>query len=119
MPLFFKDALSTYRTMGMEQVIERQGHNDTGMKKVQMNLKKLYSYAIRNSYKFVKNETPNKKKLSELARSILTANMTMEYDFFEFVKQRLNLQKLLLKKQKFPGSWCNDNRVRRNNYKIW
>ena len=40
-----------------------------------------------------KNETPNKKELTPEARAILTANMTLEYEFYQFVKERLRLQK--------------------------
>ena len=110
-PLFFKGALDIYRRMGIDQVVKQQGHNETGMETSQINHKKLYSHPIGTFYKFVRNETPNKKKLSEQARRILAANMTMEYDFFQFVKQRLHLQKVQLKKQTSLEGWCNDNRA--------
>ena len=73
-PLFFKGARKEYNKMGIKQ------RADDGKVTV-----------IRSS-EFVNNDTPRKQNLSELARSILLTNMTLEYEFFEFVKLRLNLQ---------------------------
>ena len=42
---------------------------------------------------YMKNQTPNKKELSPKAREVLRANMTLEYEFYQFVKQRLRKQK--------------------------
>ena len=54
----------------------------------------------------MKNETPHKQNISNIARRILTKNMTLEYEFYEFIQQRLKLQVRHLRKQMFPRNWC-------------
>ena len=39
-----------------------------------------------------KKVTSNKQRLSRRAGEILRNNMTLDYEFYEFVKQRLNIQ---------------------------
>ena len=108
-PLFFKGVVQIYNEMGNEQ--DQQNHTDIWAgndpeKNLPVNRRKLLSSQSEHSAHYVRNKTPNKKELSELARSILTANMTLEYEFFEFVKQRLQLQKGRLINLSFPLHWC-------------
>ena len=53
----------------------------------------LQSLYKKTFVQYKKNETPNKKELTPEARAILAANMTLEYEFYQFVKKRLRLQK--------------------------
>ena len=53
----------------------------------------LQSLYKKTFVQYKKNETPNKKELTPEARAILAANMTLEYEFYQFVKERLRLQK--------------------------
>ena len=53
----------------------------------------LQSLYKKTFVQYKKNETPNKKELTPEARAILVANMTLEYEFYQFVKERLRLQK--------------------------
>ena len=119
-PLFFKGALRIYKKMGMEQLSQyyskaqnnsnvdiptgTRGTNISG--KLLANINKFLPMEIRNSFPFVKNETPHKQNISDLARSILATNMTLEYEFYKFVKHRLKMQVKKLRKQRFPMNWC-------------
>ena len=135
-PLFFKGVVQIYNEMGKEQEHQTQNEirkenpeknlHTNGRKENRRNRRnrrkskkkenpeknlhtnggKLLSSTAGNSIHYVRNETPNKKELSKLARSILVANMTLDYEFYEFVKQRLQLQKERLVKQSFPLHWC-------------
>ena len=55
-----------------------------------------------------KKATKNKQKISRRAKEILKHNMTLEYEFYEFVKQRLNIQAEYLRKKFYPKSWCSE-----------
>ncbi|XP_076336737.1 uronyl 2-sulfotransferase homolog pip-like [Tachypleus tridentatus] len=46
----------------------------------------------------VKNRTSGKKKISEKVKNILRQNLTMEYEFYNFICKRLNDQFNLIKK---------------------
>ena len=96
LPLFFKRALNIYRTIGLEKFIQTE--NSTSVSEQELLSKK--------SLKFTKNETPHKQQVSEQARDILKKNMTLEYEFYEFVKLRLKVQSDFLKQKMFPRSWC-------------
>ena len=45
-------------------------------------------------------------EISDLARSILATNMTLEYEFYDFVKHRLKLQVKSLEEQEYPKNLC-------------
>ena len=92
-PLFFKGAVQIYNTL--KKVQEHQNHKETRKKYLGKNVR------MNRTKSFVKNRTPNKKEISELARSILAARMPLEYDFYKFIRQRLQLQKEHLIKQNF------------------
>ena len=96
LPLFFKRALNIYRTLGLEKFIQTE--NSTSVSEQELLSKK--------SLKFTKNETPHKQQVSEQARDILKKNMTLEYEFYEFVKLRLKVQSDFLKQKMFPRNWC-------------
>ena len=96
LPLFFKRALNIYRTLGLEKFIQTE--NSTSVSEQELLSKK--------SLKFTKNETPHKQQVSEQARDILKKNMTLEYEFYEFVKLRLQAQSDFLKQKMFPRNWC-------------
>ena len=53
----------------------------------------LQSLYMKTFVQYKKNETPNMKELTPEARSILAANMTLEYKFYQFVKECLGLPK--------------------------
>ena len=55
---------------------------------------------------FVMNDTPRQQTISDLARSILATNMTLEYEFYDFVKHRLELQVKTLRTQEYPANLC-------------
>ena len=120
-PLFFKGALNIYKKMGMEQLTQylipstlnnlthgiSNGTRSTNTpRKLLNNINRLFPLEFRKSFPFVKNETPHKQSISDLARNILANNMTLEYEFYEFVKHRLKLQVKSLRKQRFPRNWC-------------
>ena len=92
LPLFFNRALGIYKTMGMEQSIRKQNSNSDVMKKLKSNSSQDQPLAATKSIAFTKNQTPHKQKISELARNVLFNNLTLEYEFYDFVKRRLMLQ---------------------------
>lgn len=110
MPLFFKRALGIYRTMGMVQSIQNQSSSSLGIKrkKSKRHDRANLPLGARKSIAFTKNETPHKQEISELAKRILTKNLTLEYEFYDFIKQRLKLQVKYLKGNAFPWNWCFD-----------
>ena len=114
LPLFFKRALNIYRTMGMVQLIQTENSTMASLatqRKLKSNSKAGLSLASRKSLKFTKNQTPHKQEISKLARKILTKNMTLEYEFFGFIKQRLKLQVKHLRTKMFPRTWCKSRTV--------
>ena len=52
------------------------------------------------------NVTPHKQTISDFARRILATNMTLEYEFYGFVKRRLKMQVKNLREQKYPINVC-------------
>ena len=54
----------------------------------------------------VKNKTPHKQMISDLARSVLATNMALEYEFYAFVKNRLKMQVKSLGAQEYPRNLC-------------
>ena len=118
MPLFFKRALNIYRTMGMVQLIQTENSSLASLatqRKLKSNLKSVLPLASRSSLRFTKNKTPNKQEISKQARQILTKNMTLEYEFFRFIKDRLKIQVGYLRKKMFPRTWCKDRTIHINN----
>ena len=95
-PAFFKGAVQILNEMGKKQ--EQRKNKEIWEKYPSKNFRtnRTKRFGTR-----LMNETPNKKELSEMARSTLAASMTEEYEFFDFVKQRLQLQKQSLIKQNF------------------
>ena len=85
-PLFFKGALKVYYEIGRYQAKQ--------------------SKILKTPISFVANVTPHKDTISDLARSILATNMTLDYEFYGFVKHRLKMQVESLRKQKHPMSLC-------------
>ena len=116
LPLFFKRALKIYKTMGMVQFIRSENISLPTQRKLKSYIKSASPLASRKSLKFTKNETPHKQQISSLARRILTKNMTLEYEFYEFIKQRLKLQVNYLKKKMFPRNWCPDKTLFSNGF---
>jgi len=109
LPLFFKRALNIYRTMGMVQLIQTENSTLASLatqRQLKSKSKAVLPIASRKSLKFTKNKTPHKQQISKQARMILTKNMTLEYEFFGFIKQRLKLQVSHLRKKMFPRTWC-------------
>ena len=80
LPKYFSGVSQIYRQMGI-----------SNLKNAGKDSKSLLHGS--NKPQFKKNETPNKKELSHEARAILAANMTLEYEFYLFVKERLRQQK--------------------------
>ena len=87
-PLFFKGALKVYYGMGSS-------------KRKQSRAKKTTKYIA-----FDRHVTPHKQTISDLARSILATNMTLDYEFYDFVKHRFKMQVESLRKQKYPKNLC-------------
>ena len=81
-PLFFKGALKVYYGMGSS-------------KRKQSRAKKTTKYIA-----FDRHVTPHKQTISDLAKSILATNMTLDYEFYDFVKHRLKMQVEKLRNQK-------------------
>ena len=52
--------------------------------------------------------TSNKQRLSRRANEILRNNMTLDYEFYEFVKQRLNIQIEHLRKKLSHKVLCSE-----------
>ena len=92
LPLFFNRALGIYKTMGMEQSIRKQNSNSDVMKKLKSNSSQDQPLAATKFIAFTKNETPHKHKISDFARNVLFNNLTLEYEFYDFIKRRLMLQ---------------------------
>ena len=112
LPLYFKQALSTYRSMGVEKFFQI-GNNSL---ESEQNILEAHSKSVsllfsEQPLKFTKNETPHKQQISERARDILRKNMTLEYEFYEFIKQRLKAQVEYLKGKTFPTDWCLDRSI--------
>ena len=93
-PLFFKGALKLYFERGSDQ------------RKQSLTKKAKKSKILRKPIAFASNVTPHKQTISDLARSILATNMTLDYDFYGFVKHRLKMQVESLRKQKYPMNLC-------------
>ena len=107
LPLFFKRALKIYRTMGVVQFIQTENTSlVTQRKLLSSHSKSVSSLLSKKSMRFTKNETPHKQQISSLAKEILRKNMTLEYEFYEFIKQRLKSQVKYLKRKMFPRNWC-------------
>ena len=107
LPLYFKQALTIYRSMGVEQLIQIGNNSlESEQKILEANSKSVSLLFSEQSLKFTKNETPHKQQISEQARDILRKNMTLEYEFYEFIKQRLKAQVEYLKRKAFPTNWC-------------
>ena len=85
-PLFFKGALEMYKKMGTKKAKK--------------------SKQLKKPIPFLTNVTPHKHTLSDLARSILATNMTLDYEFYDFVKHRFKMQVESLRKQKYPKNLC-------------
>ena len=100
--------------MGIAQFMQYENSHSATQRKLKGDVNSFYNVKartvekgeVRKTLKFMKNETPHKQNISQLARSILTKNMTLEYEFYEFIKQRLKLQVTHLRKQMFPRNWC-------------
>ena len=107
-PLFFTRALKIYKTMGVDQFMNPENRNLRTKRELKSDVKTSSPVTFRKLLKFMKNETPHKQNISVLARRILTKNMTLEYEFYEFIKQRLKLQVGHLRKQVFLRNWCYD-----------
>ena len=113
LPMFFKRALNIYRTLGREKFIQTKNSSLVSeQQSLKINLKNAASLLSKKSLKFTKNETPHKQQISDQARDILRKNMTLEYEFYEFIKHRLKAQIRYLKRKTFPRNWCFD----RTNY---
>ena len=82
LPKFFQGATHIYSRMGMLYRPVKSRF-----------MRRLMSSNLPRPMPFRKNQTPNKKEISAKARAILKANMTLEYEFYDFVLQRLRLQK--------------------------
>ena len=94
-PLFFKGALKVYYEMGRYQQGKHRLKKEANESKI-----------LRKPNSFVANVTPHKQTISDLARSILATNMTLDYEFHSFVKHRLKMQVETLRKQKYPMNLC-------------
>ena len=93
-PLFFKGALKLSYERGNNQ-------------RKQSLKKKAKKYMIlRKPIAFASNVTPHKQTISNFARRILATNMTLEYEFYGFVKHRLKMQVEHLREQKYPINLC-------------
>ena len=115
LPLFFKRALKIYRTMGVVQFIQTENSSlVTQRKLLKVHSKSVEALLSKKSMKFTKNETPHKQQISDEAREILKKNMTLEYDFYEFIKQRLKAQTKYLKRKTYPRNWCFDRSTYNN-----
>ena len=99
--------------MGVVQFIQTENSSlAIDRKLLETHSKSVSSLLSKKSLKFTKNETPHKQQISDQARNILMKNMTLEYEFYEFIKQRLKAQIKYLKRKAFPRNWCFD----RTNY---
>ena len=88
-PLFFKGALKVYyETQSRQQ------------RKQSLKKKAKKSKILVKHIGFAANVTPHKKTISDKARRILATNMTLEYEFYGFVKHRLKMQLESLRNQK-------------------
>lgn len=85
LPKYFSGVSQLYKQMGLYNMQRNVGKDSIKL------LHSLHTGHPKVQYK--KNETPNKKELSAEARAILAANMTLEYEFYHFVKERLRQQK--------------------------
>ena len=107
LPLFFKQALNIYRTRGQEKIIQTKNSRLVSEQQLpEINSTYGASLLSKKSLKFTKNETPHKQQISEQARAILKKNMTLEYEFYEFIKHRLKAQTRYLKQKMFSRNWC-------------
>ena len=107
LPLFFKQALNVYRTLGLEKIIQTKNSRLVSEQQLpEINSTYGASLLSKKSLKFTKNETPHKQQISEQARAILKKNMTLEYEFYDFIKLRLKAQTRYLKQKMFPRNWC-------------
>ena len=107
LPLFFKRALKIYRTMGVVQFIQTENSSLASERKLlEIHSKSVASLLSKKSLKFTKNETPHKQQISDRARDILRKNMTLEYEFYDFIKLRLKAQTRYLKQKMFSRNWC-------------
>ena len=112
LPLFFKRALQTYRSMAMIQLDQTKENTSSTQKSLYANYTSELSEHVPTIHlEFTKNKTPHKQKISSEAREILAKNMTLEYEFYEFVKQRLKLQVEFLKRKLFPINGCFNRRI--------
>ena len=99
--------------MGVVQFIQTENTSLVSQRKIlSSHSKSVASLLSKKSMIFTKNETPHKQQISSLARETLKQNMTLEYEFYEFIKQRLKAQVKYLRKKMFPRNWCFD----RTNY---
>ena len=93
--------------MGVVQFIQTENSSLVSERKLlEIHSKSVASLLSKKSLKFTKNETPHKQQISDQARDILRKNMTLEYEFYEFVKLRLQAQSDFLKQKMFPRNWC-------------
>ena len=107
LPLFFKKALNVYRTLGLEKIIQTKNSRLVSEQQLpEINSTYGASLLSKKSLKFTKNETPHKQQISEQARAILKKNMTLEYEFYDFIKLRLKAQTRYLKQKMFSRNWC-------------
>ena len=89
--------------MGVVQFIQTENSSlVTQRKLLKVHSKSVEALLSKKSMKFTKNETPHKQQISDEAREILKKNMTLEYDFYEFIKQRLKAQTKYLKRKTYP-----------------
>ena len=74
LPRYFRGASELYQKMAIKSLKGKTGPQNRTMQ-------------------FKKNSSPHKTEINAEAKAILRANMTLEFEFYEFVKQRLLIQK--------------------------
>ena len=113
-PLFFKGALKMYGEdewrKRMEDKWRKRMEKKMGGEKRTLNLPlqktPLPLQIGKSNMPFVIHDTPRKQTISDLARTILATNMSLEYEFYDFVKQRLELQVQSVRTQNYPMNLC-------------
>jgi len=94
LPKFFKGATQAYQQMSLAAARQKAESAAAAAYGLRHRFGRLHSLFLGGGGgSFRANSTPNKKELSAEARAVLKANMTLDYEFYEFVTQRLAMQR--------------------------
>ena len=100
LPRYFKNAKLIYKMLGLANINNKKKSPWKSYKRLLRRRPHVMDDIRHNagggSKKFRKNKTRIKQELSPEARAVLEANMTLEYEFYNFVQERLRQQKIKL-----------------------